>query len=176
MKTFGIIEKVSDHIIQLKGERNMTQNEIMLGDWLCLTTNHQPQKIVNVEQLENNVTIIGLVDKDGGYDVVYLNELKPIKLTPEILEKNGFTEDGKLNLSPDYFLEDGDAAIYVNFTATPDKKPFIYVLNKKTRFSSELKCEKAGYGKEYKNSFFVHELQHAFNLAGIEKEIELAGL
>lgn len=144
----------------------MTQNEIMLGDWLCLTTNHQPQKIVNVEQLENNVTIIGLVDKDGDYDALYLNELEPIKLTKEILEKNGWKKcKGEDEFHVKYQCDYEDLIVEWRniFTTIPGLFGYFSCTNPYT-LSEIINGLPLNY---------VHELQHALRLCGIEKEIIL---
>lgn len=81
--------------------------------------------------------------------------VEPIPLTPEILEKNGFTlkEEEKgiygVTIAPYYTRDD------VPFEVFCDGEPF------------------AIWFKEPVNIKYVHQLQHALRLCGIEKEITL---
>ena len=76
---------------------------------------------------------------------------QPIPLTAEILEKNGFTRFGT-----DYILE-GE-----HFGLDNPSNPNNYLDNYWLRISIKAV-----------NIEYVHELQHAMRLCGIEKEIEL---
>lgn len=81
--------------------------------------------------------------------------LQPIPITPEILEKNGFVKNGAYN---EWNIGEWD------------ERPFIGVsLDRQClrvkHFSNDIFIE----GKE----LFVHQLQHALRLAGVEKDIEL---
>lgn len=71
------------------------------------------------------------------------DEYEPIPLTPEILEKN-------------WFIRDGESWWYQDFRI---------VLS--TSKGASLVCGRL------KNFAFVHELQHALRLCGIEKEITI---
>ena len=83
------------------------------------------------------------------------SSVEPISLTPEILEKNGFVlkeEDVGafgVNIVPYYTRDD------VPFEVFCDGEPF------------------AIWFKDPVNIAFVHQLQHALRLCGIEKEIVL---
>ena len=89
--------------------------------------------------------------EDVGFDGI-----DPIPLTAEILEKNGFIA----------FYEDKSAWRY-------NGPHDIY------RIRIDLDCPRASFvhkdcGSEYNGSIqYVHELQHALRLCGIEKSIEL---
>ena len=115
----------------------MKANELMIGDWV-IGCSGEPFKI-------------GIIDPD----FLYWNEVQPIPLTPEILEKNGFEYKEKelglygVTTAPHYVRDD------VPFEVFCDGEPF------------------AIWFKEPVNIKFVHELQHALRLCGIEKEIEL---
>ena len=103
----------------------MKANELMIGDWV-IGCSGEPFKI-------------GIVDPD----FLYWNEIQPIPLTPEILEKNGF-------------ICDGWSWWYLDFRIVlSTSKGVSVVCGRQKRFE------------------FVHELQHALRLCGIEKEIEL---
>lgn len=75
--------------------------------------------------------------------------LTPIQITPEILEKNGFT---KSNVFVEWKYE--EEGIYILW------KPFPF-----------LKIETENVQLNLSGCEYVHELQHALRLCGIEKDI-----
>lgn len=155
----------------------MKTNELMIGDWV----NYRPGWIdedsgkvvyesgtgfpVRVEFIYNCRGGEGLIQyNDGENDGIEAAEyeLFPIPLTPEILEKNGFTdcETTKLDremgntfwyLGKDNFIS--DSALMINLM----KDSFLIRFGNST--IDRLR--------------FVHEFQHALRLCGIEKEIIL---
>lgn len=68
----------------------MKANELMIGDWVYLY--NSPIKI--------NIDDLGVIDRDDIYDNG--EHCKPIPITPEILEKNGFIQCGEDSLYPQY--------------------------------------------------------------------------
>ena len=90
---------------------------------------------------------------DGG---IWLAYLEPIEITPEILEKNGFYEDGDGVYGDDnsYFIP-----IYSSGFDTGTWETHIEPTEGIGDFYGELK--------------YVHQLQNALTLCGINKEIEL---
>lgn len=153
----------------------MNKEELRLGDWVCVPAlvydagdgdfSNGYEKITKLEEYE--VWTTGL--KEIGYD-----EIEPIPLTAEILEKNGWEKGGQLNLSPSHQYQDKNYTIAVNLDITAEKVPYIDVYNHISQTHVSLECEKAGYcGGGYKRSFWVHELQHILVGAGCNKEIQL---
>lgn len=142
----------------------MKAKDLMIGDWVYgLYPNGERYAIpfrisaIDIYPLNRSPRIVTM----GGYGFQQ-EHLAPIPLTPEILEKNGFTDCETTNLG----REMGNTFWY------PGKDNFI--------------SNSALMINLMKNSFlirfeintiyrlrFVHELQHAFRLLGIEKEIEL---
>lgn len=125
----------------------------MIGDWVQV-----PSLIDNVEHYDAWCKVKQLRDHD--LDVVGFNELKyseiiPIPLTPEVLEKIGFSTEPNIG----YIIDDWDGT------------QIIY-----DRWNNNLRII-----KDYKtcldiktfSDLSVHELQHALRICGIEKEIEL---
>lgn len=122
----------------------MKVTELMIGDWVYnsltdLTFQVYPQFFSQwSNRLEQFIAII-----------------KPIPLTPEILEKNGFKyKEGEIGMygveiTPCYLRDD------VPFEVFCDGEPF------------------AIWFKEPISIKYVHQLQHALRLCGIEKEIVL---
>ena len=80
----------------------------------------------------------------------WIAEITPIPLTPEILEKNGF-ERSEVFVEWKYESDD----VYMIY------KPFPYLKIQTEECIVAFPCE------------YVHELQHALRLCGIEKEIIL---
>ena len=122
----------------------MEAEDLMIGDWVY---NHRYWECPIVEIHKNSAIVIA---RHYGEEEFLLSELRPIPLTTEILEKNGFVYD-----SEDKLFED----IY----------PRISMLYAQYRL-----VENGGinYG-EMSEIKYVHQLQHALRLCGIDKEIEL---
>lgn len=123
----------------------MKANELMIGDWVLDGNIYAQVTSItcdgNIETTHNEHSNIELV--------------KPIPLTPEILEKNGFV------------LEEGEEGMYGVVVApyySRDDVPF------------EVFCDGEPFAIWFKdpiNIKYVHQLQHALRLCGIEKEIVL---
>ena len=107
----------------------MKANELMIGDWVLYG-----DKSVKILQLSEN----------SKYDWV-----KPIVLTPEILEKNGFIKVNSQRY--DYGYPDTDCYVKVN-----PKKNMIHINGRNA--NSNL----------YSHSF-VHELQHALRICRLDE-------
>lgn len=126
----------------------MKANELMIGDWVTVRRPSNRREKVRVKSVIGNGTIEAKT-KDG---LVVFGELavEPIPLTVEILEKNGF-ERSKVFVEWKY--EDDD--VYMIY------KPFPYLKIQMEECNIAFPCE------------YVHELQHALRLCGIEIEIKL---
>ena len=139
----------------------MKANELMIGDWVWY--NNQPHQIRQLgifgENRDGDDYPAVCVGKPNGVGLILeRNEIEPIPLTPEILEKNGFRIIFEGELHTTYFQDiEG--------------------------FHVEIKIDKIGYiklsminGLGYSivtECKFVHQLQHALRLCEIEKEIIL---
>ncbi|MBP5545708.1 MAG: hypothetical protein J6X59_00290 [Bacteroidales bacterium] len=140
----------------------MKANELMIGDWVRCT-DPNPFKIEQIDGVEEQC-----YGDDGFW--VDTRDLRPIPLTAEILEKNGFEElmsEAK-----------GVAAIFgrkVEHTGVwmyriPDTFDSVsYVPERKLL---HLKVMEGGI-IDLHNFQYVHELQHFLRLCGIEKEVVL---
>ena len=135
----------------------MKANELMIGDYIMLY-----EDIYIIEEISSNGWA-HIIYNDGSKCRVplstdyILGELTPVPLTSEILEKNGFVKqaydgwlisenDGRrlIEYRTDYF----DGLLIINYAEEPFSKLTIKVK-------------------------YVHELQHALRLCGINKKIEL---
>ena len=134
-------------------EANEFIKDLMIGDWVVI--NNIPRQVTFIDDCINYKIIAIGKHPDGGR-ISYVGELseevKPITLTPEILEKNGFKKYNEL-----YRLDIAEG-VFVNVDFK-SKEPFVSVHN--TCYRATPIC---GY---------LHQLQHALKLCGIEKTIEL---
>lgn len=127
----------------------MKAEELMIGDYI----KHGFGGIGKVTELSKGIVTVydkGLDDGEGNCEVNFAeNEIQPIPLTSEILEKNGF----------EYRPSWGEWVHYnpfplIDFTLLTDEEGF----------QLDLPNTKIEY---------VHELQHALRLCNIDKEIVL---
>lgn len=120
----------------------MKANELMIGDWVF-------NKFLN-----KNIKITPYDFFSKYPKVIEGNDLEPIPLTEEIIEKNGFEYDdtniGWRLGTHDFMIELG----HIPFEEDEDYL-FVWVADKRARLD------------------YVHELQHALRLCGIEKETQL---
>ena len=118
----------------------MEAKDLMIGDKLKTVFS---QKVVKVKEIKQSC----IYTENNGYEY---NEIEPIPLTTEILEKNGFRK------------ELDDDGVHFRYTLITDGISFSlkYVLSV-FQWLGPL---------DFK---YVHELQHALRLCGIKKEIEL---
>ena len=125
----------------------MKTNELMIGDWV-MYHKHMPMIIYQLSP-----------------DFEDMDDLNPIPLTIEIIEKNGFIEfeDEIFHIKThrwERWLNDGYLHECVDILRSSDKKGYCIFAR---HDYNELKLY----------LHYVHELQHALRLCGIEKEIEL---
>lgn len=131
----------------------MKANELQIGDYV----NYRGQ-IIKVTSLydKGGSNEVGWSDKESVW--VNADNVEPIPLTPEILNKNFPKPNG------DYWVE-GDFPIigYSIPCITDGNCPYV-----------EVSIYDPARVMEFEMFFhYVHELQHALRLCGIEKEIEL---
>ena len=144
----------------------MKANEICIGDFVRVKHLSKSGKVYRIDAANGNKNCsVALFDGDFSLD-----DIEPIELTPEILEKNGFKFDGSgqrsmMFISTPHFDNGIRYNIYVGlknktievFAAHPVEK------SPNWRKSNKVYLEVCGC--------FVHELQHALRLCGIEKDI-----
>ena len=119
----------------------MKATDLMIGDWvIAYGKNTQVVWVGNIHKLAVR----------GFPSEFYEDEIEPIPLTPEILEKNEF------------FKSYDDDGIHYKYTLISDGIGF------------SLKYVRSVFQWLGPLDFkYVHELQHALKLCGIKKEIEL---
>lgn len=134
----------------------MKTNEFMVGDWFAVCGT--PLQIAAIGTHK-----AGFIDEKGEMFYHYYNTLKPIALTSEILDNNGFKMDEVVNENfpggtKQWVYEDAECLICVS----------------ESGITWWLEIELQGYAGCIEMIVDdVHELQHAINLFGITKKIEL---
>ena len=149
----------------------LTVQALMVGDWVKIK---EPNKYAGAIG-----TIQSLSSLEGAYFAIYINDpnfgtfitevfcedIEPIPLTAEILEKNGFSELMEHDewsrifraYHDDLFIEVG---IY--------EPMFINIGYVDKEGEEQPLCNIV---KIHGENFFVHDLQHALRLCGVDKEI-----
>jgi hypothetical protein len=151
----------------------MKANELMIGDWVHVEAHRGfNAQNVRVETIPDNdgdneyghhYGHIGvwLESDDNDFRDVEAKHLQPIPLTPEILEKNGFKSpmpNGMMLFSD----KEKDISIVVMKTNNAPNCNGKYLVGIKQSYTDS---------KVVMN--YVHQLQHALRLCGIDKTIEL---
>lgn len=124
----------------------MEKKDLMIGDWvLCDNAPYQIAEIGGMVCIEAEQELFAS-----------LEDIEPIPLTAEILEKNGFR-----NIGGHWY---DDAADYYELEVEAYSDSIWRVIYHNTEFN---------IGDERVFVGHIHELQHALRLFGIKKEIEL---
>ena len=140
-------------------------SDLSVGDWVAiegadLTIEHGDIATAFVEEVRKPICVQSILGEDklvfatayrlDGYGKIYAKEehLRPIPITPEILEANG----RQLNEEDEYMEYYGDPTSGISHT----KGTYHYQLEAP---GVSVVC------------YYVHQLQHALRLAGVDKEI-----
>lgn len=121
---------------------------LMIGDWVSVTGT--PMRIGALGTIK-----AGFLDGKGEMFFHNYDILEPIPLTHEILVKNGLEESFDGAIEYEYFPEDKNILLEI----TEEKGEVWWTIN-----VAEYRIAKLEY---------VHQLQHAIRLLGIDKEIIL---
>ena len=141
------------------GQTMMSIKDLMFGDWVDAEGYGRVKGIIIDEE---DYCPQVLIRDDVWYP---LNLIEPIPLTPEILEKNGFKECGKDDTDGAILYELGDDFLGVSLWVNIE--PCLLGIWRTWAGESLYSVI-----KELPISF-VHQLQHALRLCGIDKEIIL---
>lgn len=153
----------------------MKATELMIGDYLRINRDRLCIKkgtIVEVRGIDANASLKNLIgcatcrplddmQYEGG---IWCDYLEPIPITEEILKKNGFEEcyEGEFDDAYIFEIRDKNGFISTNVALSKNDDEWesieIYGPNGKIE---ELKTA------------YIHQLQHALKLCGIEKEITI---
>ena len=132
----------------------MKANELMIGDWVKVISNDHLKYIQIAEIYQNSI-----LTKESEFESeeISIDNIKPIPITPEILEKSGL-EHNKGEMYYHGKLMYHHESKYVSICYGANNYWHLHI-NNGCDFSKAIK--------------YVHELQHALRLCGIEKQIEL---
>lgn len=122
--------------------------ELSIGNWIKISGT--PVQILGI-RTESQVYVLETEEADYAYAIDA--DIEPIEITPEILEKNGWE---------------------VRVNDINPKKWFAYLVEEDALIvkGSDLVTLTTNTGKEIPFRY-VHQLQNALTLCGIDKEIEL---
>lgn len=131
----------------------LNSHSLMLGDWIKLPQ-QAPYSLATVDEINDEGCFADGWSLPNG-------EIQPVLLTTEILEKNGF-EKKKISDYKSLFciVSQNYDYLYVSWIGIPE-----FGIGSSFDEDDEL--------QEFATIRYVHELQHALRLCGIEKEIEL---
>lgn len=149
----------------------MKENEVMIGDWVRIVDDDTDAffdaRVEGIDTLANVYVTMPCDETAYPYSV---DCAKPIPITPEILEKNGFV-----------MAERDGVAVRYSFATDLDKPKQTAIqfafYDGGVSADTLFKCWTSPKDCDGINDLhicdlkFVHELQHAIRLAGIEKEI-----
>lgn len=131
----------------------MKAQDLMIGDFVAV--NNTPLRIAALGTAK-----AGFIDAKGEMFYHYYDNIEPISLTCEILEKNG------------WWL--GDAEHHLESLNVTIKLDYYFGNDFTIRYDSDNKLLiERGYDNGEMELQYVHELQHAMRLQGIEKQINL---
>lgn len=155
----------------------MVATELMVGDWVyAIDANGEkhPCRANNLEYDYTNKRGDFCVDFYGtGYEAEWPDvsfNVEPIPLTPEILEKNGFIykDVAHNNFRGVWVCNVGRCNnVFIQFT----DKVAIEIHNELGRKDEKGRADLVSFCRDWCEVLFVHELQHALRLCGIDKEI-----
>ena len=119
----------------------MKPNELMIGDWV-----EYGQYITTVRSLSDKIVLSGCVGR--------LDEVRPVPITPEILEANGFLPTNKGNSIWRIDFEEVNYRIKIEFLSNGRMQILVAENSTNLNYISV-------------NSSSVHSIQQALRLAGL---------
>ena len=144
----------------------MRIDDLMVGDWVICTypSINKPVKVVEIKTVSDK-ELKAVINNDGIRLVFRGTYIDPIPLTPEILEKNVFK---KLDFS---HFQIGDRRLVLDADGRWDGPlSWHWVV---TEMSTNAKGQPVVLDYYVATINYVHELQHALRICGIEKEIQI---
>lgn len=139
----------------------MKATDLMIGDWVM-----DGKNIAQITLITCDGIIETTFNKSSNIEVI-----EPILLTSEILEKNGFEKSYSSILTADGYKKLPQYK-YKNTTQVQDICRNLITISYSDSEGGvyDIQC---GIGSHIYDLKYVHQLQHAIKLCGIEKEIEL---
>lgn len=147
----------------------MDTEDLMTKDWVSFRG--KPVRIEEISRPKQRVSVA----TNRMVASPKVSEIEPIPLTPEILEKNGFqvtypTRVGP-TFGPKWDIREKKFSIHIEFAGNGTACLEIHnELAPKNEYGA---ADLITYCRDWAGELYVHELQHALRLCGIEKEIVL---
>lgn len=144
----------------------MKASDLMIGDYISVKPSGMPIKVAAVHH--KKVAYHAVVNK-----LFWVREslLEPIPLTLEILEKNGFEKSYSSILTADGYKKLPQYK-YKNTTQVQDICRNLITISYSDLEGGVYNIQ-CGIGSHIYDLKYVHQLQHALRLCGINKNIEL---
>lgn len=134
--------------------KKLTTKDLMIGDYM----KYKDGTIVRIARVGDVSPMDAPIychTQLEGYFPCQLNDISPIPLTSEILEKNGIKNHSEI---PEYVVKTNEYEIWV-------------ILDEPQNCVHVEKYDKSIPAIYHNKILFFHELQHALRLCGIEKNI-----
>ena len=147
----------------------MKENEVMIGDWFRFRYTIDGKEIVHTFRISRIEDELGdyYVWGEGFGRMCYPKRLEPILITPEILEKNGFVKEKEDELGITYYFLERPYTTQITLYKEP-----ICDVSILFKAWGRVPSSVGGVNDIHLCSVkYVHEMQHALRLCGIEKEI-----
>ena len=141
----------------------MKSEELMVGDFVKYTDKYPYEElrgmVVRVERVGGRMSVR---DMESGkfHDSEHPAYFEGIPLTPEILKKNGFTDYGE-----SWYIPNTKDCVMVGFHMY---ETTINISKDRVSFCKSTPCSYRSCSAN--RGVFVHELQHAIRLCGINKD------
>ena len=148
----------------------MKENEVMIGDWVRIVDDDTDAFFdARVEGIDSLANIYATMPCDETAYPYSVDCAKPILLTPEILEKNGFAKEKEDELGITYYFLERPYTTQITLYKEPIQDVSILF-----KAWGRAPSSAGGVNDIHLCSVkYVHEMQHALRLCGIEKEIVL---
>ena len=147
----------------------MNANELMIGDYVYDLYGNKAivRKLdaYNEHAKASGVCIELIEGSEEGKTFCLYGQIEPIRITPEILEKNGFVLREGCTSAWDWHSNDYSVHVSGNNEQVP-MNITIYVPSRWSPHGSSRLLDDLSVS-------YIHKLQHALRLAGINKEIVL---
>lgn len=151
-------------MLQRETRQMINIKELSVGNWIKISGT--PVQILGI-RTESQVYVLETEEADYAYAIDA--DIEPIEITPEILEKNGFVNDFYIDeaVADYHFVRLEGYSLHIKELQQGGDDALVTYCNGSVNIATEL------HGEINKEIHFVHQLQNALTLCGINKEIRL---
>ena len=153
--------KINEIAEKMEKAEKISVSDLSIGDWV-LDGNDNPAQILAIENWSDG-HVLNVRIKDIGIGEVLITRVRPIPITQEILEKNGFVDNGK----GQHYLKCGNG-ITVRVGRSPlfHDGCWLVATDKEVGETITTTCVLF-------NAKHIHEIQRVMQLGKVGKEITL---